>query len=219
MKNKPDFVTFTGADELEYLPGMEELSRRYPVEWGILVSSAKSGMASRYPGLAFFDEMRKYPTLSYSMHICGSYGRQIIGNESIPQFIVEEVGLFDRFQINAKDTKPGDGIMNFVEFINSSEEYGKYVILQTSNEFYNTVPEIDLLLDRSGGRGKAESNFIYPNKSRKGGLIGFAGGFGPEYLPEIDYSGAFWIDMENNVRTNEKFDLDKCESVLKQIYN
>ena len=34
---KPAFITFTGVDRAELLPGMIELTAMYPIEWGILL--------------------------------------------------------------------------------------------------------------------------------------------------------------------------------------
>lgn len=54
-----------------------------------------------------------------------------------------------------------------------------------------------------------------------GRRVGYAGGMGPDtvadYLRLVEEAGAdgpFWIDMEERVRTDGWFDLDKVERVL-----
>jgi len=75
------------------------------------------------------------------------------------------------------------------------------------------------LIDYSGGRG-IESPLEVVNVP--GVHVGYAGGIGPGNVGQklrglLTYpsDGEFWIDMETRVRTDEKFDLDKVEQVLK----
>ena len=77
---------------------------------------------------------------------------------------------------------------------------------------------ITTLLDASGGRGVDTGIEVLklPHK------IGYAGGITPEnveekltFLMESDDVDSFWIDMETGVRTDDWFDLDKVENVLK----
>ena len=84
-----------------------------------------------------------------------------------------------------------------------------------------TFPEnetVSWLYDCSGGRGKVPNTWPRTDQDR---LVGYAGGIGPEnVLDVLDQipSTNYWIDMETHVRTNDIFDLDKCLSVLKQVY-
>lgn len=56
-----------------------------------------------------------------------------------------------------------------------------------------------------------------PNK-----LVGYAGGINPDnvskFLALIAHADNFYIDMESGVRTNGWFDLDKVESVCRQVF-
>ena len=54
--------------------------------------------------------------------------------------------------------------------------------------------------------------------------VGYAGGLNPENVGEkLEYlmenvEGEFWIDMESGVRTDDRFDIDKCVSVLQTCH-
>src|SRR5688572_12533149 len=82
MTRAPEFITFTGVDALTPLADMVALSRRYPVEWGVLFSPKHQGAANRYPALdtvnAMFQEIEgaKFG-LHFAAHLCGSYARRI----------------------------------------------------------------------------------------------------------------------------------------------
>ena len=39
----PAYITFTGIDRADLLPGMLALSARYPIEWGVLLDLAQEG--------------------------------------------------------------------------------------------------------------------------------------------------------------------------------
>ena len=47
---KPEFITFTGADDHTDVRDMVALSKLYPIEWGILFSISRQGTDPRYPG-------------------------------------------------------------------------------------------------------------------------------------------------------------------------
>ena len=75
------------------------------------------------------------------------------------------------------------------------------------------------LIDFSGGRGLDTPVEVV---NVPGVHIGYAGGIGPGNVGQklrsllvYPSDGEFWIDMETRVRTDEKFDLDKVEGVLK----
>ena len=74
------------------------------------------------------------------------------------------------------------------------------------------------------GRGAAPPSWP---KAREGAFCGYAGGLNPDIigvtLPVIaacvPAGQPYWIDMESGVRTDDRFDLDKCEFVMMQVYD
>jgi len=99
------------------------------------------------------------------------------------------------------------------------------------------------LFDASGGHGKLTKNWPSPFQAEsqeygKPGadiFCGYAGGLGPENVVEeiqkieqvvgsegisprgMTDESTIWIDMESKLRTDDKFDLEKCEQVLKAV--
>ena len=63
--------------------------------------------------------------------------------------------------------------------------------------------------------------------ARKGAFCGYAGGLNPDTIGDalaaiaarVPDGQPYWIDMESGVRTDDRFDLDKCERVLIQAYD
>lgn len=78
-----------------------------------------------------------------------------------------------------------------------------------------------VLHDASGGTAAYAPTW---QKPIAGVLNGYAGGLGPDNVvdtlmanQEVIGDGCIWIDMEGALRTNERFDLDKAEAVLKAV--
>jgi hypothetical protein len=116
---------------------------------------------------------------------------------------------------------------------------GNYNILQLNAQYfldYDLMP----LYDASGGKGQTNNfwpqpfapTIIYPNGKAvivsnlmlDKLLQGFAGGFGPDNIRQNlnsieknTYINDIWIDMETNIRTNEKLDLNKCRQVAQIV--
>ena len=80
-------------------------------------------------------------------------------------------------------------------------------------------PDVSLLYDTSSGAGVLPYTWPSPMPDRR---CGYAGGLGPDNLKaELEYLDYFlpentviWIDMETNVRTNAKLDLDKVKKCI-----
>ena len=64
-----------------------------------------------------------------------------------------------------------------------------------------------------------ETEWQYPETNP----FGYAGGISPENVVETVKSITeicetdFWIDMETGIRTNDKFDITKCEEVCNKL--
>jgi hypothetical protein len=210
---KPEFITFTGADDWTALEGMHDLSRKYPIEWGILFSRSRQGKEPRYPG---GDAQSRFlhSNLRMSAHLCGEYSRKIMAGEDIVGMIPVDLGYFNRIQINHADPIP----LRVQEFGNS---WGPRCIAQTRSDYWPPWRSIDWLFDRSGGRGEAPT--AWPAHPRDNRMVGYAGGISPETIRGVmsvleHIGGRYWIDMETGVRTGDRFDLEKCRQVCEAVY-
>jgi hypothetical protein len=213
---KPEFITFTGADDQTDLASMCALAADYPIEWGILFSPKRQG-AGRYPSEPgrFIDK-----GLRLAAHLCGGDARDVI-EHGYSEWDTLLENYFSRAQINTADrTVNADNIKNWADTV------ALRAILQCRGEFPN-IRAVDILFDASGGHG------IYPASWPKpaiGRLNGYAGGLNPANVGdavqkiaarfEHGCSGAtYWIDMESGVRDAEdRFDLGKCRAVCEAVY-
>lgn len=227
---KPNFITFTGIDARTDIARVESLSKKYPVEWGVLFSEVNTGHSARYPSFQNLERLFQSHMINnglyLSAHICGKYSRDILQyGYAIP---IEGYlrGKFQRTQINIHDGETRvDGeirsvrAQDFAHFIAA-----KKAIIQCRARFPDD-PAVDWLYDLSGGTGVVPSSWN-AEAGKSEAFCGYAGGIGPDNVLEIltkighthPHDKEFWIDMEWNVRTNDFLDLDKCESVLKQVY-
>ncbi|MBR0879526.1 hypothetical protein [Bradyrhizobium liaoningense] len=54
-------------------------------------------------------------------------------------------------------------------------------------------------------------------------LVGYAGGISPENIHGVmsvleQTTGRYWIDMESGVRTDDRFDIEKCRAVCEAVF-
>lgn len=209
--HKPQFVTFTGFDNHTFIPGMIELSQRYPVEWGVLVTAHNTGKP-RYPWPCRIDALRyaaEESGLQLSLHLCNGFASDV---NTLGALSVSGRG-FSRIQVNAL-------WYDMVNVTKMSVRAGLDVIVQHRDGQFPPLPDgIHALHDPSGGKGrlaKSRPPQRYPEK-----LVGYAGGINPDnvqqVMSEIDATN-YWLDMETGVRTNDWFDLDKCAAVCRAIW-
>lgn len=202
---KPEFVTFTGADDQTDLDEMVALSRAYPIEWGVLFSVKRQGLDPRYPA-----HPRRFAGLRLRLaaHLCGLYARQVIEGQV---GLLPDLRAFERVQVN----HPAPDAERIAEF---QQSIGRQCIAQTRGAFPPSG-RIEWLFDASGGRGVAPTS--WPPQPLDNGRAGYAGGIGPgnvrAVLAEID-AARFWIDMESGVRTGDRFDLEKCRRVCEAVF-
>jgi hypothetical protein len=207
---KPEFITFTGADDWTSIDGMRELSRKYPIEWGVLFSQKRQGVDPRYPGGEGMSRLL-WSNLRMSAHLCGGYSDAIMAGEDLLN-IPADLAYFRRIQVNHADPKPAR-IMEF------RSGWGRMrCIAQARGEEFPKDTSVDWLCDASCGRGLTRTSW----PKHPGRLVGYAGGFNPvnvlEAIAVIGATGPYWIDMESGVRTDDRFDLDKCRRVCEQVY-
>lgn len=208
---KPEFITFTGADNTTSIEAMRNLSARYPIEWGILFSPSRQGEDPRYPGQDALERLCA-SGLRLAAHLCGDYARAVV-NGSATIAIPVSTAAFSRIQINHVSPDPKT-IAAFAKHV------GKPCIAQARGDAFPDDTSILWLFDASGGRGIAPK--AWP--SHPGHPVGYAGGLGPGNVAEAvaaigaGTTGTYWIDMESGVRTGDRFDLDLVEQVCKAVY-
>ena len=216
---KPKFITFTGADDQTNIGDMAALSEKYPIEWAILFSMKRQG-SPRYPSSEWIDGIRNHArftgarinsNFNLAAHLCGAYAEDIL--EGNLDFSI--LNGFKRVQIN---TKASDLKLDLIK--SCADQYNFEPIFQCRFEFPDDN-RVSWLYDNSGGNGIVPKS--WPAPAQQNQFIGYAGGLGPDNIGMLvnifDVSGFnYWIDMETNVRTDNKFDISKCEAVCKIVY-
>lgn len=234
-------VTLTGVDKYTNIEKLMDLSQKYPfVEWGILYSEVRQGAEFRYPYWkwiqdTFLEEIiNRNIDINLAFHLCGSIVQDFIkGTHRVKFFYDLEEQLLEpnadinlRYQLNFNLKKTPIENQSLIDCI----KHQPCNVVTQHNKSNASVVNLPLtenhqiLFDASGGRGvgPVQWNEPFPNK-----FCGYAGGLGPDnvvqelekiltFFPDIDMP-LFWIDMETKIRTDDHFDLDKCEQVLKAV--
>jgi hypothetical protein len=209
---KPDFVTFTGADDSTSYEDMLALSYDHPVEFAILFSKSREG-AARYPTKSWIDGLAGMD-LSLAAHICGEWAAQVVENGVSD--VDDRLGLFDRIQVNTASAFDLDLICAWKERLHKMHGREFRIILQTRNTFPED-PRVEWLFDASGGRGIEPTSWPAPPENEDV-RFGYAGGMGPDNVEDIitaiNSDEPYWIDMETRIRNAEDlFDIDMCRKV------
>lgn len=213
--HNPEFITFTGIDDRTDLDAVEALSKRYPVEWGVLFSPTQQGRTPRYPGLARLSEIHERSrSLRLAAHLCGEHARRIVGGSLLPDLPAVLTGVYERVQVNHPYAVP-----------HRIASFGEMARIACIGQFmvgpFPSNDSIQWLFDASSGAGIVPA--VWPMHPGGDRLVGHAGGIGPDnvsvILDRINSAGRFWIDMETRVRTDDDWlDLAKCEAVCVQVY-
>ena len=207
---KPEFITFTGADDSTSQFEMAALAQKYPIEWGILLSEKHQG-SGRFPSRLKIAEFLRGDRLRLAAHLCGKYSRDVMMGLYVNAG--EILGMFGRVQINHMTPNVG-AIVDFNKW------WKKDCVAQSTGATFPLDTRVSWLHDRSAGAGIVE--MCWPRYPKRERLVGYAGGIGPENvltaLKAIDAQGPYWIDMEQRVRTDDRFDLAKCRAVCEAVY-
>ncbi len=166
MKNRPGYVTITGADDSTDIYHLMYLSGRFPfVEWGILVSSSRTG-SPRFPGLSWMEDFTKAVAkvgilnVNVSVHLCGGPVRKLLQGDLQWSEIPGVLEVAGRVQINthAEPSRAGGRMV-----ANLAELPGRQFIFQRDlvNDGLVFVPkawpeyriDVAALFDTSGGGG------------------------------------------------------------------
>lgn len=213
----PRSITFTGVDDETDLDRLVELQAKHVgrVEWGVLFRGLAGPQPPRYPNIArirTLANLARSGQVRLSLHLCGAASRAFFAE---PWGVLPAFDDFDRVQVNAK-TYPCDERMDEL-----AQKARKPIIQQVRGGFPVQWPKrVQCLFDESGGRGTTPKGWPVAPAGRR---VGYAGGIGPANVAETLLAipapaGEFWIDMESGVRTDDRFDLDKCEAVLSEVY-
>jgi hypothetical protein len=205
---KPEFVTFTGIDDRTDFKKIEILSKKYPVEWGVLL--CERSFDARFPSLqTVADFSIQFKDCKKSAHLCGKLAREAL----ILEKELEYLHYFDRVQINGHNVEKSK-IDAF------QKKYGVECIIQHRELEFPKTDDYKMLFDKSGGRGKLPVDIPQLVTDQ---LVGFSGGINTDtvsdYLSKIKGDGTFWIDMEAGVRTDGWLDLKLVEEILSKIYD
>jgi hypothetical protein len=219
-------VTFTGADDRTAVQELADLSELYPfVEWGILFSKNKEGQP-RYPSRSKILDFSSIG-IPLSAHFCGWHSRSVMEGQNF-RLIDELPESFKRIQINYNFHREKNWQVKWVvDYAYNHPE--RSIIFQANQSNAAAVHLIDsviksdnihFLYDSSGGRGSQIKEIHPPFRT----YTGYSGGLSPANVEEVALKiqhnrlkNEVWLDMESGVRTEDKFDLSKAESVSNSI--
>lgn len=212
---KPEFITFTGADDHTRGQDLVNLAKDYPIEIGLLWSEKRKG-APRYPTGTTFDALSRgvkafAPAVRVSKHLCGAEARALVDGGS---FVT--AGYADRVQVNGI---PGDQI-SVMKVRHWAVRRRVSTILQCRDSFPVDL-NVAWLFDTSGGKGLAPAEWPEPYPGSP--MVGYAGGLGPgsdfDAIAEVAGQTPYWIDMESGIRNDQdEFDIRMCRAVCEQVY-
>lgn len=200
------------------------LTEEFPfVEWGILLHKSNEGKP-RYPSFDWIKSLADFD-LPLSGHICGQWVRDICAGEwTILRDHPEIWPMFKRFQLNFRNYDINK--INFVDGLKSIPHYEeKTYILQLQSfddELLKFVQRCyinaNAVFDKSGGNGVEPDYWPHAPVDQ---YVGYAGGLSPDNLERqlnaistCENKMPIWIDAETHLRTDDKFDLDKCRKFL-----
>jgi hypothetical protein len=215
------YCTLTGIDDSVNLDAVKDLFDEFNfVEFGVLWNPNKLGIG-RYPSLKTIEEFAsRFEGMNIALHACRGAASSLLENQDVPDF----VSAFSRIQVNFAFNP----VLAWADkFENLLHTYRDQSIITQHNQpnlnFSTLFPNRnhEVLFDSSGGRGLTPKGWLPP---LRGYLCGYAGGLGAHNVLEelqkikaVTKDEPFWIDMETSLRTDDRFDLKKCRSVLRLL--
>ncbi|MGF7149526.1 hypothetical protein FHS96_003177 [Sphingomonas zeicaulis] len=215
MIQPPAFIAFTGVDRADLLPGLQALSARYPIEWGLLVDPAREGEAL-FPGGDVRRTLLAADGLRWAAHVCGAHARAIVAD---PDGADRAPAGVQRVQVNHGFS--GSDAAQTAAAARFGRRHGVRTVLQCTGAF-PADPGVDWLFDVSFGTGVRPD--AWPVLAADGPFCGYSGGIGPDTVAEVleriaaPAGALYWIDMESRIRTDGWLDLAKCEAVCRAVY-
>lgn len=202
-------ITLTGADEHTDVDALVRLLGEYPeLEIGLLYSASPDGR-QRYPTLPWLIETANRLSGRCAIHLCGQLARA----QLLAGVLTELVTPATRVQVNGEVAH--EQLWRLATRVP--------VLITQYNDRITDLSQPggpsghQLLVDASGGRGRGPASWRRPDTLKN---VGFAGGLGADNLiaelariREVALAG-WWIDMEESLRTDDRFDLARCRAVL-----
>ena len=217
---KPDFITFTGADDQTDINDLIALARDYPgrVEFAILYSPKRTGTA-RYPTGNWRRDIQS-TGLQLAAHLCGEASRQLIAT-GVTVYDLADFDGISRIQVNTSDPQVSPArIRAWADGLSRAYLHDIQPILQCRGSFPDDN-RVSWLFDQSGGAGIEPDHWPIPCPDTAG-PVGYAGGIGPQNVTQIiarlPQSTSWWIDMESKIRVNDQFDIGLCRQVCEAVY-
>jgi phosphoribosylanthranilate isomerase len=156
--------------------------------------------------------------LRLSGHLCGSWVRDLVeaGQFAFPTARPTIWPVFQRLQLNYKPHRSRVNAERLIPALVTGRQYifqastlaDESLVKQARAAGVDAVP----LFDKSGGKGQTPASWSRPYP---GVYCGYAGGLGPEDLPEqlkaieaVAGEVTVWIDMQSKVRTADGSGLD-----------
>jgi hypothetical protein len=224
---KPTRITLTGADPSCSVDALIGLLEEAPgLELAFLYSEARQG-SGRYPPAGWIRETVE--TIEQcigpgrvALHVCGRARiRFLDGKEVDPE--LGNLDAFGRIQLNGRLTQ--EHVIGVLEQSRAHPQRLLIVQFEHSVGLRAALPPfvsgVQVLFDSSGGRGIVRAHWPRP---LVGFTCGYAGGLGPDNLrwelPRIAAAarGApYWIDMENQLREQDRFRVERARAVLREL--
>ena len=130
------------------------------------------------------------------------------------------LGNYPKFILQSKSfnlTQQKIELLSYEHYYDHYDDHNNDGRVRNSNRY---DPLIHVLWDNSGGIGRVLDIVAPPEDFRY--TPGYSGGINPNNVAEVigkiealNLKQDYWIDMETGVRTEDWFDLDKCEAVAK----
>jgi hypothetical protein len=216
MYSKPTFIAFTGVDSVDCISGMLDLSRHFPIEWGVLVDDDKAD-DTLFADPDIRERLLATPGLLYAAHVCGEQARLIANS---PEEVTLDLSRIQRVQVNHSFS--GSSPLQIENTVRFGRSRRVRTMLQCLVEFPSDS-RLDWLYDTSFGTGKSPDRWP-PLPTSSGPLCGYSGGINAESVQDVlgaiaaPLGSQYFIDMESGVRTEGQFDLGKCEAVCRAVF-
>lgn len=193
----------------------------------------------------FIEEYEKLTSKPFytSIHLCGDSIKELLDGDEPLTRLCEK---FDRIQLNFKatDFNPDFFFSNLnlvrLRMVGLRGHTAPFFVIQANKSKQNYITHMELssaplhqychvLFDGSGGFGRVLEDPLPPIA---GYYCGYAGGLGPDtigtVIPKIEKAfenatyknrngDSYYVDMESQIRTDNVFDLKKCETVMDMI--
>jgi len=238
------YLTLTGADDNTDPVELVKLSQQYPwIEWAILISAEREG-TSRFPTRQWRQEFHKVSHIcNKSAHLCGKEILTRFSEED--NALGTEMKDYQRIQFNFNAKHTDAPLLDKLVQATTSGFYAQHKGEPIKFISQYNLPNKDIterfidahrlqpgahhiLFDASGGLGRSPESWPTPIANK---LCGYAGGLGPanieQELSNINFlirqqvnesDKTLWLDMENNLRTDEAFDLNKVKEVAEKVH-